>query len=280
MTSGPTPTTTSITASTGHTPHYGPAYGPAAHLDPSAAPPPPRLAQSQKSARRAVEVCSNQASELTDWPIQRISELVQPTDAQRAVLDEFKVESAKAIDLLKVSCPNDLPSIPTGRLAAMETRLEVMLTAVKTVRPALDRFYQSLNDEQKARFNAVAPAQASASVKDERALAALCDARGPGVTDLPIERIAATVQPTEPQRVALDALREASMNAAASLKADCPTYKILTPVGRVEAMEQRLTGTLAAVKTVQPALTKFYDELSDEQKARFNALRTVDRSQG
>jgi len=43
--------------------------------------------------------------------------------------------------------------------------------------------------------------------------------------------------------------------------------------------EQRLAGTLTAVKTVEPALTKFYDLLSDEQKARFNALRTVDRSQ-
>jgi hypothetical protein len=32
---------------------------------------------------RAAEVCSNQAPELTDWPIERISEVVQPTDAQR-----------------------------------------------------------------------------------------------------------------------------------------------------------------------------------------------------
>ena len=45
-------------------------------------------------------------------------------------------------------------------------------------------------------------------------------------------------------------------------------------------MEQRLAGTLTAVKTVEPALTKFYDLLSDEQKARFNTLRAVDRSQG
>ena len=37
----------------------------------------------------------------------------------------------------------------------MESRLQVMLQAVQTVRPALDRFYQSLSDEQKARFNAV-----------------------------------------------------------------------------------------------------------------------------
>jgi hypothetical protein len=87
------------------------------------------------------------------------------------------------------------------------------------------------------------------------------------VTDLPIDRIAEAVQPSESQRAALDALREASTNAAASLKADCPTYQVLTPVGRTEAMEQRLAGTLTAVKTVEPALTKFYDVLSDEQGA-------------
>jgi hypothetical protein len=46
-------------------------------------------------------------------------------------------------------------------------------------------------------------------------------------------------------------------------------------VGRVAAMEQRLDATLGAAKTMQPALVKFYDMLSDEQKARFNALRTV-----
>ena len=235
-------------------------------------------AQTQGAATRAAEVCSNTASELTQWPIERISQVVQPTDAQRLLLDELKAESAKAIELLKGTCPNDLPSTPTGRLAAMQARIETMLAAVKTVHPALDRFYQSLSDEQKARFNAIAPAQDSASVKDKRDLVALCNERAPGVTDLPIDRIAELVQPNESQRAALDALREASVNAAASLRADCPTYQVLTPVGRTEAMEQRLAATLTAVKSVEPALTKFYDLLSDEQKARFNALRSVGRS--
>jgi hypothetical protein len=38
-------------------------------------------------------------------------------------------------------------------------------------------------------------------------------------------------------------------------------------------MEKRLEATHSAVITVQPALAKFYDGLSDEQKARFNSLR-------
>ena len=62
------------------------------------------------------------------------------------------------------------------------------------------------------------------------------------------------------------------MKASERLKGNCPAYQSLTPTGRVEAMEKRLEAMLEAVKTVQPALTKFYDGLTDEQKARFNTL--------
>src|SRR5258707_14729420 len=87
----------------------------------------------------------------------------------------------------------------------MESRLQVMLAAVQTVRPALARFYQSLSDEQKARFNAIAPADdRGAAVKDQRDLTKLCDERAPGVIDLPIDRIAQVVQPTVAQWAALD----------------------------------------------------------------------------
>src|SRR5438034_560761 len=112
-------------------------------------------ARANGSERPAAEVCSDDVAQLTDWPVERISEVVQPTAAQRPALDELRAASAKAIDMLKSGCPRDLPSIPTGRLAAMESRLQVMLAAVQTVRPALAKFYNSLSDEQKARFNSL-----------------------------------------------------------------------------------------------------------------------------
>jgi hypothetical protein len=216
-------------------------------------------------------VCGEQAPELTNWPIESISEVVQPTDAQRPLLTELKDATAKAVEILRASCPTDLPSIPTGRLAAMESRLQVMLDAVQTVRGPLDQFYQSLTDEQKERFNVVAPTDTAAS-QDRRDLTRLCTERGPGVADLPIDRIAQAVRPDDVQRAALEELRAASTRAGEGLKADCPTYRALTPTGRVEAMQQRLEAMLTAVRTVQPALAKFYDGLSDEQKARFNAI--------
>ena len=35
----------------------------------------------------------------------------------------------------------------------MQKRTEAMIDAANTVRPALEEFYASLNDEQKAKFN-------------------------------------------------------------------------------------------------------------------------------
>ena len=95
----------------------------------------------------AADICTGQTAGLTDWPIDRIAQTVEPTDAQRAALDELKAGTASALDVLKASCPNDLPSTPTGRLAAMRVRLDAMTQAVRTVRPALRR---SINPHRRA----------------------------------------------------------------------------------------------------------------------------------
>ena len=220
--------------------YYG-IYGPYAYGSPLVGPAPgpgvgiPSRSTStavRRVAKRAAEVCSSNASDLTDWPIERISEIVQPTDAQRLALDELRVANARAIDVLKAGCPTDLPSTPPGRLAAMERRLQVMLQAVQTVRPPLDRLYQSLTDEQKARFNAVSPGNESTTGEDQRGLTKFCDEPTPGVTDLPIDRIAQAVQPNSAQRPTLDELKDASIKAAEGLKANCPSYQTLTPTGR------------------------------------------------
>jgi LTXXQ motif family protein len=237
-----------------------------------------RVASAGGSEQRAAEVCSNGASDLTDWPIARISEVVQPTEAQRPALDELRAASQKAMDILKAGCPSDLPSTPTGRLAAMETRVKVMLEAVQTVRPPLERFYQLLSDEQKARLNAVSPGGKAIAEEDQRALTKFCRERVPAVTDLPFDRIAQATQPTPAQRSALDELKDVSSNAAERLRANCPSYAAVTPTGRIEAMEKRLEATHGAALVVQPALTKFYNGLSDEQKARFNSLRADART--
>jgi len=218
------------------------------------------------------DLCSGQTAGLTDWPIERIAQTVEPNDAQRAALDALKDATAKALDILKAACPTALPSTPTGRIQAMRQRLEAMRQAVRTVRPALEKFYESLNDEQKARFSALGSEGNPDQQQTKRDLTQVCGERASGIASLPLERIERAVQPDEGQRAALKQLQDATSEAVNLLRSDCPTDRSLTPVGRLQAMEQRLDAMLRAVQAVEPALQKFYASLSDEQKERFNRL--------
>ncbi len=247
------------------------AYGNAPVRVTGAAPAPGQTAAVATPVRTHTDICKGEtATNLTDWPIEQIALAVEPTDAQRAALEDLRIATRTALDVLKSACPNDLPSTPTGRVAAMQKRLGVMLQAVRTVKPALDAFYQTLSDEQKARFSAISPDEAAQP--NERDLTQVCNERAAGVTSVPIDRIEQTVRPNEAQRVALKDVRDAMTASVNLLKSECPTYRALTPVGRVEAMEQRLDAMSRAVQTLQPALDHFYGTLSDEQKERFNRL--------
>jgi hypothetical protein len=62
---------------------------------------------------------------------------------------------ANASDQLAKACPPALPVTPPARLTAISMRLDTMLQSVKSVRGALDDFYNSLSDEQKAQFNLI-----------------------------------------------------------------------------------------------------------------------------
>jgi hypothetical protein len=69
--------------------------------------------------------------------------------------------------MLSASCRPEEAATPSARLAAAGKRLDTMLQAVKQVRTALDGFYTTLNDEQKAQFEAIGPRRTSFA--DDRA---------------------------------------------------------------------------------------------------------------
>jgi len=102
-------------------------------------------------------MCNPRAAGLAAWRVGAIEEIVKPTEAQRAALDALKQASNKAADSMAAACPQDFPATAPARLEATEKRLDAMLQAVKTVRPAFDAFYAALSDEQKRRLDAVSP---------------------------------------------------------------------------------------------------------------------------
>jgi hypothetical protein len=102
-------------------------------------------------------MCDPRGAGLAEWRMERIERLIKPTDAQRAALNELRNASSKAAETIAAACPREFPAGASARLEAMEKRLDAMLVAVKTVRPAFEAFYATLNDEQKARINSGGP---------------------------------------------------------------------------------------------------------------------------
>ena len=160
-------------------------------------------------------------------------------------------------------------SMLQARIAAMRTRVAAMLQAVQVARPALDKFYQSLSDEQKERFNVIdqddeTTGQRQADITD------LCQRTK---RDGPLlDRTEHILHLSNDQDVALKDLKEASAKAADLLKANCRSEQPITPTGRLAAMEERLNDIVQALDLVKAPLEKLYNSLSDEQKARFNRL--------
>jgi LTXXQ motif family protein len=95
----------------------------------------------------------NAAVSATRWAAEQIDKAVQPGPEQQAKLDALKTAMAAAANDLTDACPSSLPTTPPARLKAMSRQLNVLLSAVKNVRGALDDFYASLSDEQKSQFN-------------------------------------------------------------------------------------------------------------------------------
>jgi hypothetical protein len=249
--------------------------GPTEYPEPSGAATGSRPRERSGVSKRSLsQLCGDPDKGITAWPIASIAQAVQPTPAQRALLDELKSAAARAAEVFKESCGGSYPMTPPGRLRTMTNRISATLEAVRIVRPALEKFYNSLSDEQQARFNALGPniGERSQQQQEANAQSDTCGEPKSSLTHLPIERIEAVIRPEGTQKEALDRLRAATEKAVQELQAACPDNVPLTPVGRLDVMEKRLEAMIQAAKLVQPALDEFYATLSSEQKARFNAL--------
>jgi hypothetical protein len=108
-------------------------------------------------AWRGPGLCQRGVEEMAAWRVERIERIVKPTEAQKPALDELRAALKTAADKAAENCPTEFPATVPSRLDWMEKRMEAMLAALKTVRPAFDKFYESLSTEQKARLDSAAP---------------------------------------------------------------------------------------------------------------------------
>src|SRR5882672_6642702 len=238
---------------------------------------PPRVAAPgvpNAAPDRLAQMCGDDSRDIAGLPIELIEQAIDPTETQRAALDELANASVTAAQTVKAACPTRLSLTAPSRLASMQQRIEAMIAAVATVQPPLDKFYGLLNEEQKVRLNALGEDQRRriTARHRNRSIAQSCDVAQPAALKWPTEEVDARLRPTDTQRASLVALQDASAKAADLLKTSCQAGDAITPPARLAAVGKRLDTMLQAVKLVRSALDDFYGSLSDEQKAQFEAI--------
>jgi hypothetical protein len=102
-------------------------------------------------------LCTPRSVGLYEWQVRWIERVIRPTEAQRAALNDLQSASSKAIATMATACKAEMPTTTKAGLEMMDNRLEIMSQAVKTLRPAFDAFYASLDRQQQQRLDVFGP---------------------------------------------------------------------------------------------------------------------------
>jgi hypothetical protein len=213
-------------------------------------------------------VCSDHAGELSSLPIEQIRQTMRLSEEQHAMLDDLRKASVEAAQTIHAACPTEAASTPSGRLAAMQRRLEAMKSAIARLRTPFEEFYESLDDDQKAELTALNDQRAPFAPK----VPAAQSCTPPEALPWPAAEIEAKLHLSEAQREQLGAVSRMTAFAKNTLNFDCQPDDNLTPPDRLATADTRLDAMLDAIKQVAPALDDFLATLSEEQKAQFETI--------
>jgi LTXXQ motif family protein len=211
-------------------------------------------------AKRVADLCPRRLGEGDADP--GIGHEIAPTAAQQPLLQKLGTALAQANGYLIKSCPAAIPPLPVERLQVMHSQIDAMNMALEIVRVPLQKFEQSLDDRQRAAL--------SARVAEDTMR--VC-AKNPEAANWPVPILREALQPSAAQEAALNDLEGAFNRAAKELNADCPDGTPRMPSARLQAIEARLDTTWVAVQTIEVAVAQFQQQLSDEQRARFDTLQ-------
>jgi LTXXQ motif family protein len=262
---------------------YAAIFSPYAASDLSARP----AGRRHRNAPSMQELCGGDTAETTGLPLERIGQVVAANEAQRTAFDELASAWTSAGDTIRASCPAQAATTALERFAAMQSRVNAMLSAVAAVQPPFQKFYDLLSDEQKARLNAPQRdrrANAAATKLKEMQDAACQASREPQdeqqaekqyrqlvAQQWPLDDIAASLKLNDTQRAALEVVQDTAMGTMEALSA-CPPKDALTPLARLKAAKARLEALREAIRSVSDAVDDFHWDLSDEQKMQFEGL--------
>jgi LTXXQ motif family protein len=245
----------------------------------------PQVVRFGATVEQLIRGCAQESVELKNWPLDLVAQTVAPDEGQRNALEQMRSVAAKAGDTLASACPSDVPAALPAKFDALEQSLGSFMEALDVVRPAIERFYIALNDEQKARLVAMYMSNASAQGKSDQSLRSsrnvrasrdlpvtqqspICQRWADALRAWPIREIETGMVLGDGQRAALYELTASIYRAAGALTASCPTETSFTPLGQIDGKRKRIESLRQAVNLVRPHLSGFADSLNDEQKMR------------
>jgi LTXXQ motif family protein len=213
-------------------------------------------------------ICGDDVSRLAGLPIDQIRQSMLTSEEQRGMLDDLGKASLEAEKTIRASCPTEVASTPSGRLGAMQQRLQAVKSAIAMIQTPFEVFYESLDDDQKKQLAALNDQRAPTAPKVPFAQSCA----PPDLLPWPSAEIEQKLHLNDQQREQLGALSRMNALARNTLNFDCQPDDNLAPPDRLLTADTRLDAMLEAINRVRPALDDFLATLSDEQKAQFDTI--------
>ena len=239
-----------------------------------------------RGIEQMIGACAEQAIELKRVPFDLVSRTVQANDQQRTALDHVRSTANDAAETLSAACPKDVHAELGPRLDQLGRGLNAIAASLAALRPALATFYDTLNDEQKARLVANDFSRKSLSDPGGRPTAnqrATDDGSNTGrdpvcrqwviiLRSWPVSQVESLISLSDEQRADLHDLTAAIYRATAGLVSACPAEDNLTALGRLDAKQRQLEALQKGIEAVRAVLSTFENSLSDPQRVRLTTV--------
>jgi len=237
---------------------------------------PRQVATTGSATATRADACADSQNVDDKWPAERLEKTLQLTAEQRAALDRLQQASAQAIKTIKAGCRDDAAWPAPARLDAMVQQLWAVRDAGIFIRAPLKKFYDSLNDSQKANF-IVQPRANDANPDPNAAKEAMgrqyqaC--AGPSLqgAEALMRQFEEKLRASKTDNVNLDALRKTSSDMAKMLTAACAQPIPADPVARLDAENDQLTAINYAAMAMADAINGVYAQLDETQRAKLDA---------
>jgi hypothetical protein len=230
------------------------------------------LAALRESAKAAAQrLASDCPQDVPAAPSARLEAVEQGIDAALAAFDKVQPALATFYGALD---DEQKARLYRGMAAPAATARETTPRRQAQDDRRASREYRSRRDRWRA-YAAAREAPARETAPRQTAApgwSATCEEFAAVLRNWPVREIERDVRLSSTQRVAFYELVTSSLKAADTLASACPAESALTPVGRLDAMRQRLAAVRAATAAIRPALVHFYEALDQGQKVRFAGM--------